>query len=261
VGTWLLEQEQESSKEDDSNEESTIPLSRRIDRLRRDESLSSDERLSLAITLLNDQVPLSYRGSIITPAWLQLNDHVETALRWLEGEFPNKLAEIDENLWLSQLHHRRERALAIAQERDIAIDNNVFRAIALVSDIAALQQRWLQRRRDFPGTRHRGIAVLTEKGSPSNDELHVLLSASVDQFTPASEILDEAEEDAQVAEWANFDRQVGREQLDASHREIFLSLHKRIAGFVRCGQQRLDEWARLKGEHPTETKPGLFVFR
>ncbi|MCF6312979.1 MAG: AAA domain-containing protein [Verrucomicrobiales bacterium] len=230
LATWLL-------KLDESDQE----FGTELDRLSRDEALSADERLAAVVVLLNSRLPLSFRGELVNPRWLLEN--TEQALRWLEGDFIHRLARIERVDWLVQMSARRERAEAVAKEKMVQLDRDTFRAASLVADDHQLRQRWMRRRHDFPHSHHRGLASLTEKDQPLPEELLVVLAARVDQFTAADGILKEAKEEAQRAEVEFFDQELARERFDSSYREIFRELNQRLSGFVRCDQERLDEWA------------------
>jgi len=230
LGTWLEELP-------DMSEERVAE----VDRLRRDEALTPDERLAVVLVYLNERLPLSYRGELVNPAWLLANS--TEALEWLNGPFAQRLQRVDRVEWFTRMKERYDRAEAIAREYAVDLNANSLRAASLIADDLLLMRRWAQRRADFPVGRRRGLTFLAEKPEPLPEELLVLLAANPEQFIPAQVILQEARDQAAMVRMESFDEEVAREALRHSHREIYRDLNQRLNGFVRCGQERLDEWA------------------
>lgn len=226
LGTWLAGMDES-------------PLAE-LNRIRADEEINVDERLALVLVLLNAHQPISFRGELVNGQWLLA--HGELALSWLEGRWIAKLHRIGRATWLVELQARMERAQALVRELGIRVSTDDFRAASLVADAHVLMQRWRRRRRDFPACEHRGLASIGEKSAPSAEELLVLVSATLDQFTPALRILREAAEEAGRAE-SGWDEVAAQEWFRHSRRDIFRELNARLNGFVRCGDERLDEWA------------------
>lgn len=228
--TWLVE----------NNLESTSLAE--VRRLAKDECLEPDERLMLVLLLLNPNLPLCLRGEVIGPGTLPANP--QRAQAWLKGVLPSRLRRIGRQTWLTDLAVRQEQALEQAKGLGINLDEPRLEAAALVSDRRRLEQAWAKRRQEWPAALHNGLSNLISRGRHSEVHLLVLLSAQLEQFRSAADVLKEAELLAGRAKIADhWDEAATRRWLTHSHREIFGALQEHLDDFVRCGLKHPDDWA------------------
>jgi primosomal replication protein N'' len=213
-----------------------------VKRLAADESLEPDERLMLVLTLLNPSLPLCLRGELIGAGTLPADPQRSQA--WLIGELPSRLRRIDRHTWLADLAVRREEALQQARSLRLNLDEPRFEAAALIADRRRMEQAWAQRRQEWPAALHNGLSNLISRSRHSEEHLLLLLSAQLDQFRSAADVLQEAQRLAAHAKIAHFwDETTARRWLAQSHREIFRALQEHLADFVRCGLKQPDDWA------------------
>ena len=213
-----------------------------VKRLAADESLEPDERLMLVLTLLNPSLPLCLRGELIGAATLPANP--QRSQSWLMGELPSRLRRIDRHTWLADLAVRRDEALQQARSLRLNLDESRFEAAALIADRRRMEQAWAQRRQEWPAALHNGLSNLISRSRHSEEHLLLLLSAQLDQFRSAADVLQEAQRLAARAKIAHlWDEATARRWLAQSHRDIFRALQEHLADFVRCGLKQPDDWA------------------
>ena len=212
-----------------------------IRRVSQQESISEDFRLMVALKVLNPEIPLIYRGDIVTPRWLL--DHPVEGYELISGAVPDLLSELGTENWLS---HLKTRAMAVrnrAAQLDIEIDEDALRIYALSSSRARLVAEWEERRRIFPESSSRGVQALAERTTVTEPDLIVLLSAVLSLFRPVDEIVAEASALARANGVATFDEVEARKQLGLPRLQLMQAVNERIAGFARCSQQTLNDWA------------------
>jgi primosomal replication protein N'' len=213
-----------------------------VRRLATDESLEPDERLMLVLSLLNPNLPLCLRGELIGAGTLPADP--QRAQAWLVGGLPSRLRRIDRHTWLADLAARRDAALDQAKSLRLNLDEPRFEAAALIADRRRLEQAWAERRREWPAALHNGLSNLISRGLHSEEHLLLLVSAQLDQFRSAADVLQEAQRLAGRAKVADlWDEAAARRWLGQSQRDIFRALQEHLADFVRCGLKQPDDWA------------------
>lgn len=213
-----------------------------VRRLSADECLEPDERLMLVLALLNPNLPLCVRGDVIGAGTLPADP--QRAQAWLAGVLPSRLRRIDRHGWLADLATRRERALDQAKTLRLKLDEPRFEAAALISDRLRLEQAWAERRREWPAALHNGLSNIISRGRHSEEHLLLLVSAELDQFRSAADVLQQAQRLASKAKACDhWDDTGARRWLALSQREILGALQVHLADFVRCGLKQLDDWA------------------
>jgi len=205
------------------------------------DGVDDDGRLMIALKLLNPDMPLILRGDIVTPGWLL--QHPLEGYDLVTGPVPGFLAKLDTESWISRLRARAEQVRQRARNLDIALDEDMLRVALLSTSRAALAAQWEARRLLLPDSEHAGLLSLSERRAYSEEDLIVLLSASIPQFRSVEEILDQAAEMAQRESILLFERDAARAALALSRADLFRAVDERIAGFARTGNQALDDWA------------------
>ncbi len=213
-----------------------------VKRLAADESLDQDERLMLVLLLLNLNLPLCLRGEVIGAGNLAADP--QQARAWLSGVLPGRLRRIGRHTWLADLADRREAALEQARTLRLNLAEARFDAASLIGDRRRLEQAWAERRQEWPAALHNGLSNLISRGRQSEEQLLLLVSAELDQFRSAADVLKEAEQLATRASvLEHWNEATGRRWLTNSQRDIFRALQEHVADFVRCGQRQPDDWA------------------
>lgn len=203
------------------------------------EDVSDDFRLALALKLLNASMPLICRGDIVTPGWLL--DHPDEGYELIAGPAPDMLSRMGAELWLSRLKARAANIRERARQLEIALNEEELRVHLLSTSQSRLAALWDERRCLLPDTDHSALLALLERRQTSEDDLILLLSASVGQFRTGDAIVAEAAEEAARAGLPDFDTEAAAARLSEPRREVYAALEKRVQGFVRCGITRVDE--------------------
>jgi hypothetical protein len=204
------------------------------------DNVSDDFRLSLALKILNPDIPLTCRGEIVTPSWL-LN-HPDEGYELITGPVPDLLKDLEAELWLSRLKNRAAQIRERAQQLEVQLNEEEFRVHLLSTSQSRLAAVWETRRRVLPDTAHPALAAILERRQTSEEDLILLLSAAVGHFQTVDTIVNEAAKLAAMVGLTSFDSAEAAKQLLKSRREIYAVLDKRIGGFARCGIPRIDEW-------------------
>jgi primosomal replication protein N'' len=208
--------------------------------LRRD-GIDNDLRLSLALKILNPDMPLTRNGTIITPGWLLRN--LNEGYRLISGPASEILSELSAESWLTELHQREINVRRRAKQHDIELNEETLRVNLLATSRSQLGALWEEQRRLAPDSNHKGIAAIMERRGPGVEDLILLLSAGKGQFQPLSEIVAAASDLARRAGVTGFDPTQAAALLCEPRWILWQSVDERLANFARCGIERVDEWA------------------
>jgi DNA polymerase III delta prime subunit len=205
------------------------------------EVISDDFRLALAMMSMYSDLPLIYKGDIVSSAWLLKN--VALGYEIITGALAVHLRHMNREPKICALYDRNQKARERAKSLEIELDEEIYRLMALTSSRSNLEKQWAIRRRLFPGSDHRGLNALMERQKISDEELIILLGATVQQFESKEQILKKATEVAVQAEFDFFSVSVAQEWFDFSRRDLYRAIEERIVNYSRCGISRVDEWA------------------
>ncbi|HKY30812.1 MAG TPA: AAA domain-containing protein, partial [Pyrinomonadaceae bacterium] len=212
------------------------------------ENLSDDFRLSLALKILNPLMPLICRGDIVTPGWLL--DHLDEGYELITGPAPDFLKRLDTEIWLSRLKVRATNVRERARNLEIELEEDDLRIHLLSTSQSRLEQMWNEKRKILPESDHPALSAIFERRQISEEDLIVLLSAAVGQFRTSESIITESTEVASEVGFSDFDAQQAATDLLLPRRELYRKLEKRVQGFARCGNIRIDEWVdQFRLEH------------
>ena len=208
------------------------------------QEIEDDFKLALALKILNKDFPLVIRGELVNGAWLM--QYPDDGYRLLESKVPNLLSETGQNdeLWLSHLKKRIEAVQTRAQNYEIELNENELKIYLLSTSHANLLSLWNKRREIFPDSQHRGLSAIAERRSLSDEDLIILLSATLQQFLSVEAVISEAVDLARKVGISDFDPDPSRQLIETQPRqEIIDTVTDRIADFAYCGIQRIDEWS------------------
>jgi primosomal replication protein N'' len=218
-----------------------------------------DTALSLALKVINPDMPLIQRGTIVSPGWLL--EHPEQGYALISGEAPAILADLGAEPWLDQLRRRallvRERATYHA----IVLVEERLRVLLLSTSQVRLRALWDEQRRIFPDTDHQGLAAIADRLQWGDEDLILLLAAETGQFRPIDTVVSET---AELARWAGIgdvDPESARTLLrEHTRRELFALVRERIADFASCDIQAVNDWAaRFRMENRTQVPRALLI--
>ena len=228
LATWLQERGGESAR------------SAQVRGVAADTTLPDDARLAAAVMVLNDHLPLCLRGEIITPNWLLA--HPETAWQWLDSPLTQRLRQWGRETWLVQMKERADRIRSRVREHRLECDEAQLSAAMLATSQPMLESRWTQRRRLYPEAEHPALISMMQRRTASEEDLILLISATVSHFRPAADVLEEAGREAHRAQ-VSFSSEALAYWFEHSRADILKAVDQRLANFARCGRQIPDQWA------------------
>ena len=229
VATWL------EDRKVDSKIIAGVRLAASID------SIPEDFRHALALMWMNPSLPLIYQGEIVTSSWLLQNPIQGYEI--ITGPLIGHLRQMNRELHLCELHDRIERARERAKILEIELDEESFRLLALASSRPNLERQWTIHRRLYPGSDHGGLNSLMDRQKITDEELMILLGASLQQYQPAEQILNQANTIASQAGLPSYDGSAAQQWFDISRRDLYREIEERTANYSQCGIARVDEWA------------------
>jgi primosomal replication protein N'' len=210
-------------------------------RIVKDESVTDDWRLLVALKVLNPDMPPVMKGAIVSPKWL-LESPLE-GYDLISGPVPDLLHELDQDNWLMRL---KVRAAAVRERADhlaIDLDEDTLRVYLLSTSRARLSAEWDSRRRVFPDSEHLGLLNLLERRSLSEEDLIVVLSAAPSQFRSCDAIVEEARQLAVAGGVTTFDVTASADMVTWPRGEVLEATAERVEGFARCSYSTVNDWA------------------
>ena len=216
------------------------PVTSAIRNLQVAEVPSVEWRMALALMRLNTDLPLTYGGNIVTPAWLL--QFPQEAAELITGTVADQLEAMKRETWLVRLHYRNSEIRDYAKLLEIEIDAEKYAINMLATSRANLDAELARFRKHFPSSSHTGIGTLFDKQRLNEQDIILLLSAAIDQFTPLAALVDET---LALAEWHKMpmEKEISVDWLVQRRRDLYAALDQRILGFARCGISHLDQWA------------------
>ena len=205
------------------------------------DGIDDDFKLMLALKVLNGEMPLIFRGDIVTPRWLL--DHPLEGYELISSGVPALLERLDTESWILQLKNRDEAVRRRAKNLSIEVNEDHLRIYVLTTSKARLTAAWEERRRLFPDTSHGGLQSITEKSVIGEEDLIVLLSATLDSMTSLDAVVAEAAKLASRAGIRTFDPEAARELASMPRLEVIQRVNERTGGFSTCPYPELNEWA------------------
>ncbi|HDN2510241.1 TPA: DUF4011 domain-containing protein [Providencia rettgeri] len=199
-----------------------------------------DIKLTFALKILNENIPLIYRGEIITPAWLLENPNLAFAL--ISEPLNQYVQDIDPQHWLVQLYHRQYLVRERANQLNIILNEESLRLYLLITSINQLSARWALFHAQFPDSHNESLQGLFDRQSPQEIDYILLLSADIGQFISVSALVEQAFELAKQNDIHNFDHEIAKKQLSLTRKELYLLLSERVSDFKRIGLAVLDSW-------------------
>ncbi|MBA2656821.1 MAG: protein kinase [Tatlockia sp.] len=205
------------------------------------DSIPDDFRLALALMWLNSNLPLIYKGEIVTSSWLLQNSIQGYEL--ITSPLIGQLRQMKRELHLCQLHDRIEKAQQRAKTLEIELNEESFKLLTLVTSRQNLERQWKIHHRLYPSSDHAGLNSLMDRKKITDEELIIMLGAALNQYQSAEQILIEANNLASRIGLTSYDSNEAQHWFNISRRDIYREIEERTANYSRCGIQRVDEWA------------------
>lgn len=212
-----------------------------VRRLQSEAELGEDLRHGLALMALNPSLPLTMAGEIVAPAWLLA--HPQLGYEIITGAVARHLERMGREAWIVRLRVRAEAVRERARVLEVALDEDRVRVMLLASSRSNLEAERTARRKVYPHSEHAGVAALLEHERLTDEELIILVSATLDHFVPLEEVLNSAADLARQAGVAGFDSRAAGALLARSRRELYAQVEERTGGFARSSFPRVNEWA------------------
>ncbi|PTX97367.1 hypothetical protein DB346_20410 [Verrucomicrobia bacterium LW23] len=161
-----------------------------------DKDLTADERLSVALLVLNPDLPLIYKGEWIVPQWMAA--HAEQAASLMRGTLGQWLADLRKDRWLLDLQHQRRRLWGEVREMAIPVNEELLKAL-VISDMASVIETATEHRKKFASAKDEKLRNILAKKDLTPGEAVAILAADRGCFLTAEEI-EEAEKRQQIEE-------------------------------------------------------------
>nr|WP_314265482.1 AAA domain-containing protein [uncultured Moellerella sp.] len=203
--------------------------------------LNPNYQLMLVLKLLNPNMPLIYQGAIVTPSWLL--EHPLVGYELISAPLIAQLSTIESNHWLIQLNAREQKVRRRGNALKVDFDQSILQIYLLTTSRAKLLAIWEQQRRLFPDTQHPGLKTLIDRTNLNEEDLIVLLSADIAQYTALESLLTQTASLAAEYPTIKFDAEQSRVLLLEPKQGLYQVLANRIEGFKRCNISDIDSWA------------------
>lgn len=203
------------------------------------QELNEELRLMLILKLINPDMPLIFRGDIVTPHWLL--QHPVYGYSLIDGFIPELLKTTEP--WLWRLHERAETVNKRAHNLQITLDEESLRIHLLSTSRAQLTVLWQERLALFPDASNVGILSLIERTLLSEEDLIVLLSAELGQFKSVERVIEDTSALCNRAEVSFPESEMLHALIAQPRTALYGTLNQRIEGFAVTGNEQVDKWA------------------
>lgn len=198
-------------------------------------------RFMLALRILNPNMPLIYRGEIITPSWLLNNPQLGYQL--ICQPLVNELQAIDEKHWLVQLYYRQCTIRERAALQRIPLNEESLQLYLLITSISQLVARWEIIRAEFPDAYNENLQALIDRPNMREDDYILLLSAEMGQYIAIDTLVKNTAKLARDLNIKAFDKQQAKALLIMPRHQLIEQLSERIGDFKRVNHEVVDKWA------------------
>lgn len=231
-----------------------------IDQLTTNHEIPLDFRLALVIQLLDRGLPLVHRGAIVSPAWLEQDE--SRAYELISGPVPSlqQRFELEPDSWLQHLAKRLRMVQQFAANRNVQINETELQRMSLKTNRSDLTEAWIQRRTIWPDSNVAALQGIISRRYLTNEDLLVLLAASISQFRTVDEIIGSVESLAADRQLEPPSQTLLRSLLCISRDELYARLDTNLDGLARCGLAVIDDWAdQYRRQSTLDIEPLLMV--
>jgi serine/threonine protein kinase len=214
-----------------------------LDQLTSNHEITSDFRLALVIQLLDRGLPLVHRGSIVSPAWLEQDEN--RAFELISGPVPRlqQRFDLEPDSWLQHLAKRLRKVQQLAADQNVQLSETELRRMSLKTNRSDLMQAWIQRRTIWPDSNIAALQSIISRRYLTNEDLLLLLAASISQFRTVDEIISSVQSLAADRQLEPPSQTLLRSLLCNSRDELYARMDLHLDGLARCGVATFDDWA------------------
>lgn len=198
-------------------------------------------RFTLALRILNPNMPLIHRGEIITPSWLL--EHPLLGYQLICQPIATELQSIDETHWLVQLYYRQCAVRERAQQQRIPLNEESLQLYLLITSLSQLVARWEILRAEFPDAYNENLRALIDRKNMHENDYILLLSAEIGQYITIDSLVNNAAKLARNLAIKTFDKQQAKTLLATPRYQLIEQLSERIGDFKRVNIDIIDRWA------------------
>ncbi|MEY0973366.1 protein kinase domain-containing protein [Providencia huaxiensis] len=202
--------------------------------------INQDIKLTLALKILNPNMPFIYRGEIITPAWLL--EQPILAYTLISEPLTQHIQNIDPQHWLVQLYHRQCLVRQRAEQLNILLNEESLKLYLLITSISQLAARWELLHSQFPDAHNESLQALLDRQNRQEIDYILLLSADIGQFVSLTALVEQSFELAKQNDIHSFDSEIAKNQLLLPRGELYQLINLRVSDFKRIGLPELDSW-------------------
>lgn len=214
-----------------------------LDQVAVSREISADLKLAITIKLLDRSLPLVQRGLIISPAWLEQDE--ARGYQLISGSVPPMLLkfDLDSHSWLQYLARRLRLIQGFADRHQIQLDTASLQKFSLKTSTSELYTEWQQRRKLWPDSNLPALQSILSRRVLTDENLLLLLAASISQFRTVDEIVESVESLAVDEQLVIPDSQTLRGLLACSREELYALVDERTRDLAQCRIPAIDEWA------------------
>ncbi|MEZ0296704.1 MAG: serine/threonine-protein kinase, partial [Candidatus Methylacidiphilales bacterium] len=206
-----------------------------------DKDLTADEKLSVALLLLNPDLPLIYKGEWIVPGWMP--GHAEQAAALLRGSLGAWLSDLRNDRWLIDMQHQRRRLRGELKEMGLQLDDSLVKVL-MISDLQSVVETALEHRKKFASAKDPKLRDLLAKPELRPCEAIALLAVDHGSYLSLAE-MQEAERRQHTEEIASRFQQ---RKISFSRTAIGNALAMAPEEAIRLAKERMDKYQ--KASHP-----------
>ena len=151
--------------------------------------------------------------------------------------------DLDSHSWLQYLARRLRLIQGFADRHQIQLDTASLQKFSLKTSTSELYTEWQQRRKLWPDSNLPALQSILSRKVLTDENLLLLLAASISQFRTVDEIVESVESLAVDEQLVIPDSQTLRDLLACSREELYALVDERTRDLAQCRIPAIDEWA------------------
>jgi len=152
-----------------------------------DKDLGTTElQLAAAVLAMNRELPLSYKGELVTGNWLGVN--WETGRQLLDSGLPHWLRCLRDEFWLEEAVERWKTGIRFIERSGVEFDGDAAERLLAAGNRAAVDELVAENRCKYVKGRKEIVTQLLKKGQLDLKEAVLLASAADKEFYTADQV-------------------------------------------------------------------------
>ena len=151
-----------------------------------DKNLDHEEQLAAALMAMNPNMPLTFRGELVTTEWFYV--HVNAGISLLDSTVPEWLLKLRKDAWLIELRENRAKLVAHLNKAGVRFNSELVDRLIFASEASVLKQAD-DKRNDYARSEIASLNSALLKHPLHLADAILILGASVEQFVTRSEAL------------------------------------------------------------------------